>query len=277
MKIGFHLPIARGFAFTLREAQRLGCAVVQIFVKNPRSWSEKRWRDADIAEFTKLSAVLPVRAHLSYLPNLARSREERRHCRAFLHEVALAAQLGIGEMVIHCGSHEDRERGIEAVAQSIDEALAAHPLMILLENAAGQGRAIGTSLSELAEIHNRITANDRVGLCLDTAHLFEAGYDVRKRVTWKAIAKEVADRFGPGKIRFFHLNDSKTALGSRVDRHWHIGKGEIGLDCFRVLLREKQFAHLSGVMETPKVGGMDEVNMKVIRSLPSPLVPGPSS
>jgi deoxyribonuclease IV len=116
-----------------------------------------------------------------------------------------------------------------------------------------------------------------VSLCLDTAHIFEAGYDVRSRVAWKRILREARDHLGPEALGFFHLNDSKTPLGSNVDRHWHIGQGKIGLSAFRYLLNEQKFAHLGGVMETPKMGNMDDVNMKVMRSLLSPLVPGPFS
>jgi deoxyribonuclease IV len=271
MKIGFHLPIAKGFAWTLREARRLQCEVAQIFLKNPRSWAEKIIKERDIDEFTRLAAEIPVYAHLSYLPNLAKAPVEPRNRQAFLHEASLAAQLGIRSLIVHCGSHENKADGMRAAAQSIQECLEIYPLRIYLENAAGQGRGVGKNLSELAFIHENVALRDKVGLCLDTAHLFEAGYDVRSIAIWEAIIAEVEERFGPDKISFFHLNDSKTPLGSTVDRHWHIGKGQIGLDTFRFLVREKRFAHLGGVMETPKAGNMDEKNMKTMRSLrPAP-------
>ena len=174
------------------------------------------------------------------------------------------------------GSPDIREEP-EVAGRTIQEALQRYPLRIYLENAAGQGRGIGKNLSELSGIYENIALQDRVGLCLDTAHLFEAGYDVRSVAVWEAIIAEVEEKFGAGKIAFFHLNDSKTPLGSTVDRRWHIGKGLIGLDAFRFLLRENRFAHLGGVMETPKMGGMDEANIKVMRSLLSPLVPGTPS
>jgi apurinic endonuclease APN1 len=277
MRIGFHLPIAKGFDHTLSEARRIGCDVVQIFVKNPRSWVEKHWTDRDLEAFGRLSAHLPVVAHLSYLPNIARSDEESRNLAGLLHEAQLSAELGIERMVVHCGSRESIPRGIEVAAMSVHEVLLRSPITVLLENAAGQGKALGKSMDELARIFEMVGDRQRVGFCLDTAHLFEAGYDVRQVSTWEAVMAELEARCGAGSIAFFHLNDSKTALGSAIDRHWHIGRGEIGSGCFRYLLNEKKLAHLGGVMETPKMGNMDEENMKTMRGLLSPLVPGPSS
>jgi deoxyribonuclease IV len=272
VKIGFHLPIAKGFAWTHREAKRLGCEVLQIFVKNPRSWNEKRWSDSDRHEFEQLLRDIPVVAHLSYLPNPAKIDEDPKNLAAMLHEADLCSQLGIGTLVIHCGSRKDKKRGIEMVAQAVDRVLDTHDITILLENAAGQGDALGTNLGEIGQIYRRVRERKRVLLCIDTAHIFEAGYNIRSKAAWSRMMQEAAGQIGAGKIGFFHLNDSKTPLGSNVDRHWHIGQGAIGLSCFRYLLNEKKFAHLRGVMETPKAGNMDDVNMRVMRSLLSPLV-----
>jgi apurinic endonuclease APN1 len=277
MHIGFHLQIAKGFEHARHEAERLKCEVAQIFVKNPRSWAEKSWSDRDRAAFARLSADLPVVGHLSYLPNIARSDEEPRNMRGLLHEAELCADLAIQQLVVHCGSRESIEKGVDSVARSVGEVLEKYPISVLLENAAGQGNVIGKNIAELIAICERIGSPDRVGFCLDTAHLFESGYDVRRRSTWEEIIGQLGERCGPESIRFFHLNDSRTGLGSMVDRHWHIGKGEIGLECFRFLLSSKDLAHLGGVMETPKMGKMDEENMKTMRSLLPSLVSGPSS
>jgi deoxyribonuclease-4 len=277
VKIGFHLPISKGFEWTRREAKRLGCEVVQIFVKNPRSWTEKRWSDEGRELFSRLIGDLPVIAHLSYLPNPARIDEEPRNLKALLHEAALCNQLGIPALVIHCGSRKDRQRGVEKVAESVDRILDTCGISIMLENAAGQGNSIGTSIPELGDIYRRISQKERVSLCIDTAHMFEAGYNVRSRAAWKRIIAELEEHVGTERIGLFHLNDSKTPFGSRVDRHWHIGQGKIGLPAFRYILNEKRFAHLGGVMETPKMGNMDDVNMQVMRSLLPPLVPRPFS
>ncbi len=276
VKIGFHLPIAKGFAWTHHEAIRLGCEVVQIFVKNPRSWGEKRLFDEQRESFLHLSRHFPVVAHLSYLPNLGKIDKDPRHLKALLHEAALCTQLGIDRLIVHCGSRRQRTRGIARIAEAVDRVLGAFGIAIMLENAAGQGDSLGTTIPELGEIYRRISDKNRVSLCLDTAHLFAAGYNVKSKLVWKHILREVREYLRPGALGFLHLNDSKTLLGSNVDRHWHIGKGKIGLPAFRYLLNEQKFAHLGGVMETPKMGNMDEVNMKAMRSLLPPLVPGPS-
>jgi len=276
MQIGFHLSVAKGFDWTLAEARRLGCEVVQIFVKNPRGWQERAYTDAQRESFARLRAAVPVYAHLSYLPNPARIDENSRNLEGMLHEASLCAELGIEWLIIHCGSREDTKRGMATVARAVNEVLERHDLTIVLENAAGQGNALGRTIDELGRIYEGIERQDRVLVCIDTAHIFEAGYDVRKRATWRRIVREVDRHLGPGKIGFFHFNDSKTDLGSAVDRHWHIGQGKIGLDTFRYLMNEERFAHLRGVMETPKMGGMDDKNMEVMRSLSS-LVPRPPS
>jgi deoxyribonuclease-4 len=272
VKIGFHLSIAGGFDEVLKEAKRLRCEVIQIFLKNPRSWKEKEWHREDVEAFKVLKGIMPVFAHLSYLPNLAKIDLDEKHMMAFLHEADLCQQLGVQSMVVHCGSREDRKKGIQMVADAASEVLKSFPISILLENAAGQGSSIGGSLEELAEIHERVADSERTSLCLDTAHFFQYGYDIRLVETWEKVASEVERLFGKGKIALFHLNDSRSFMGSRVDRHWHIGKGEIGISGFRGLLQEKSFARLPGVMETPKTGNMDRVNMKTMRSLLSSLV-----
>ncbi len=277
MHIGFHLPIGKGFGHTFREAKRLQCEVVQIFVRNPRSWGQKTWSETNREAFGRLFADLPVVAHLSYLPNIARGDRDPRNIKGFLHEAQLCMDLGIGRMVVHCGSREDAAKGIEVAAESVREVLRSYPISILLENAAGQGNVLGKNIDELCRIFDAVGDAARTGFCLDTAHLFQCGYDVRKRSVWTKLTDDLTRRCGRGSIRFFHLNDSKTILGSAADRHWHIGKGEIGAACFRYLLKEKKFAHLEGVMETPKMGNMDEENMKTMRSLLSPLVSGSSS
>lgn len=277
MKIGFHISIADGFDQAHREARRLRCEVAQIFVKNPRSWAQKTWQDEEVEAFGKLSSEIPVFAHLSYLPNLAKIDEDERHMKGFIHEVRLCCELGIPAIVVHCGSRKERGKGIVMTAQAVNEVLERFDIRVLLENASGQGASIGRNISELAGIYEGIARKEKVFLCLDTAHLFQSGYDIRQKRVWNGLIGEIEKNIGKGKIMFFHLNDSSTASGSRVDRHWHIGKGELGIKFFRFLLNDKRFAHLAGVMETPKMGKMDDKNMKVMRSLLSPLVSRSSS
>jgi apurinic endonuclease APN1 len=277
MRVGFHISIAKGFDWTLKEARRLGCEAVQIFVRNPRSWNQKTWSDDERNAFKTLSEEIPVFAHITYLPNLAKIDEDEKHMKGLIHEVELCKDLGLYSIVVHCGSRRDTKKGIEMVAKAINRVILEYGVNILMENSAGQGSSLGNNFDELSRIYERIESKENVFLCLDTAHLFASGYEIRTLKTWNAIISEIEMRFGHDKIGFFHLNDSKTNLGSKVDRHWHIGKGSIGADAFKIILNDVRFENVKGVMETPKVDNMDEENMKVMRSLLSPLVPGPSS
>jgi apurinic endonuclease APN1 len=277
MKIGFHVSIAKGFDDALKGAKALGCEVVQVFVKNPRSWERRELSDADHAAFGRLSAELPVFAHLSYLPNLAKIDGDGRNLEGLLHEAALCERLGIASLVVHPGSHPDRLAGARMTAEAVDRVHDRHDVTILIENTAGQGNVLGRDIEELARIYEGVSNKEKTLFCIDTAHLFESGCDIRKKGVWTGFLDEFERTLGPGRIGLFHLNDSKAAAGSHADRHWHIGQGEIGLKFFRMLVRDKRFAHLGGIMETPKMGNMDEVNMEVMRSLLPPLVPRSSS
>ncbi|HVN95457.1 MAG TPA: deoxyribonuclease IV [Syntrophorhabdaceae bacterium] len=266
MKIGFHMPISKGFARTFEQAKKLGCQVIQVFLKNPRSWEYKTWKDEEIDAFRKLHKEIMVFGHLSYLPNLAKIDEDERNLKAFVHEAGLCATLGLDGLVAHCGTRTDKTTGVNMIAESINRVHERHDLKILLENSSGQGTAIGKDADELALIYERVERKEMVFICIDTAHLFQSGCDIRVKKTWNAFLTGVEEKLGPHKIGVFHLNDSKTALASRIDRHWHIGKGQIGKGFFRSLINDKRFAHLGGVMETPKMGNMDEENMRVMRS-----------
>lgn len=277
MQLGFHISIAKGFDWTLKEAKRLGCEVIQIFVKNPRSWKRKTWSDIDCRAFKVLSGSMPIFAHLTYLPNLAKIDEDERHIQGLIHEVELCVELGLKAIIVHCGSRQDKAKGIEMVSKAINYAISTYDVDVVMENSAGQGNSIGINVDELFRIFEKIENKKKVSLCLDTAHLFASGYDIRVPEVWKALTAEIEVRFGLDKIGLFHLNDSKADLGSRVDRHWHIGKGSIGADTFKIILNDVRFKNLKGVMETPKVDNMDEENMKVTRALLSPLVSCPFS
>jgi apurinic endonuclease APN1 len=277
MQIGFHISIAKGFDWTLREAKRLGCEAIQIFVKNPRSWKRKTWSESDCRAFRVLSGSIPIFAHLSYLPNLAKIDEDERHMKGFIHEVELCVDLGLKAIVVHCGSRRDKTKGIEMVSKAINDITSTYDADVIMENSAGQGNTIGKNLDELFRIFEQIENKKKVSLCLDTAHLFASGYDIRVPEVWETLITDLEIRFGSDKIGLFHLNDSKTDLGNKVDRHWHIGKGSIGADAFRIILNDARFKNLKGVMETPKVDNMDEENMNVVRALLSPLVSCPFS
>ncbi len=271
------MSVAKGFDWMYSEAKRLGCEAIQLFVKNPRSWSVKEWKDEELEAFSRLSAEFEIFSHLSYLPNLAKVDLDERNLAGLVHEAELSVQLGIKAMVVHCGSRDEADVGLETAASAINRVLEKRDITILLENSSGQGNSVGRAISELGRLFDGVARKERVGLCIDTAHLFESGCDMRRKIVAERVFKEVEERFGPGKIGLFHLNDSKTDLGSMVDRHWHIGKGKIGLPLFRRLLNDVRFVDVCGVMETPKADSMDEENMKTMKSLLSPLVPRPFS
>ena len=273
MKLGFHVSISQGFDVTLEKAQKLQCETVQIFVKNPRSWALRTLTEKDIAAFGRLSAVLPVYAHLSYLPNLAKIDSDERNLKGLLHEASLCVELGIKYLVAHPGSHPDKLRGARLTAQAVNAVHDTYDVAVLIENTAGQGNTLGTNIEELARIYEDIEDQGKALFCIDTAHLFQSGYKITERGGWSGFIREFDRLLGIEKIGFFHLNDSKLPAGARADRHWHIGEGEIGLAFFKQLLKDKRFAHLAGVMEPPKMGNMDEVNMKVMRSLLPARVP----
>jgi len=272
LKIGFHLSISNGFDRTLKEAKRLHCEAIQIFLKNPRSWEHKNWKDEDVAAFRRLKAEMAVMGHLSYLPNLAKIDEDERNLKGFVHEIELCERLGLGRLVVHLGSRPDKQKGIVMIARAINNVLDRYDIELFLENSSGQGNGIGKNVDELVSVYERIERKGKIFLCIDTAHLFQAGHNIKIKKTWNAFVKDLEKGFGENKIGFFHLNDSRTPSGSCVDRHWHIGKGEIGTSFFRSLLNDKRFAHLEGVMETPKMGNMDKENMRTMRSLLSPLM-----
>ena len=266
------MSIANGFDRTLEEAKLLRCEVVQIFLKNPRSWEKKVWKDKDLAAFRRLNREVPVFGHLSYLPNLAKIDEDERNLKGFVHEVELCGELGLSRLVVHLGSRADRTEGITTIARAINYVLERYDIKLFLENSSGQGASIGKNADELAAVYEKIDRKEKTFICIDTAHLFEAGHNIKMKKAWNAFIDDLDARLGQDKIGFFHLNDSKTLSGSHVDRHWHIGKGEIGINFFQHLLNDKRFAHLEGVMETPKMGNMDKENMRTMRSLLSPLM-----
>lgn len=275
MKIGFHLSTKGGAQAIYKEAQRLGCECIQIFVKSPRSWNKKKWNDDDISFFKDKFANIPVFSHLSYLPNLAKGEEK--DIKGFFYEIELSLELGIKSIVVHCGSKKEKEEGISSVSRSINFALEKFPIEILVENSSGQGNSIGKDLEEISRIFEKLKDVGRVKLCIDTAHLFQSGVDIRKKTLWDRFLTSVERIFGKDKIGLIHLNDSKTELASRVDRHWHIGYGKLGKETFRYILNDKRLSALCVIMETPQMGKMDKLNMDTVRSLLLPLVSHPFS
>ena len=263
----------------LERGRSIGCECVQIFVKNNMQWFGKPPSTQDLALYAnelRSSSFSHVFGHAGYLINLAAPPSENREqsIESLIQEIQFATALGLPFLVMHPGAHlgAGREAGLENVARGLDGVFVAtkkSPVRVALENTAGQGSCLGNELEDLAEIYKRVKRPERLGVCLDTAHLFAAGYDIRTARGWNAVVRKASSLFGLKEILAFHLNDSKTDLGSRVDRHEHIGKGKIGKEGFRIIVNDSRFKNHPGCLETPKEKDLQEDvdNLRVLRSL----------
>jgi deoxyribonuclease-4 len=277
MRFGFHISIADGFSNVVKRAEARGCETIQLFSRNPRGWRYAPLDKKDVEEFrssTKSSGLFPVFLHLPYLPNLAcqESKFYSRSINAVATDLKRAEQLGAQYLIIHIGHRleSSEDEAIEAVSQGINQAFekVKNSVILLMENTAGQGTEIGYDFEQISKIIERVQENRRMGVCLDTAHSFEAGYDLSKKDGIERTLESFDKAVGLKRLHLFHLNDSKTPLGSRKDRHWHIGEGYIGLEGFRYLINHPLLKHLPGIMETPRKDTAEDLeNMKVIRSL----------
>jgi len=271
------MSIAGGIQNAFAEAKRVGCDCMQIFVKNQRQWYGKQLTDDDVRSWNQAAsrtAVFPVVAHDTYLINLASPDEamQSKSLDAFVHELERCEALALKFLVTHPGSPRDsgEREGIGRMVKSLDEALGRTRGMrtrVLLETTAGQGSTLGWRFEHLAEMRGGLREPERVGFCFDTCHVFAAGYDISTRPGYDSVMEEFDRVVGTRLIEAFHLNDSKKGAGSRVDRHEHIGRGAIGDEAFRCLLNDARFAGTPKVLETPKEGDMDAVNLKHLRSL----------
>ena len=261
-ELGAHVSIAGGVAQAPARGRLLGCEAIQIFVKNQRQWAAPPLTPADARAFRHARRIARVRhafAHGSYLVNLACPDPAgwRQAVDTFTDELRRCAMLGLDALVVHPGSHlgSGVERGLDAIARAIDEALRAthrSQVKVALENTAGGGNVLGRTFGELRAILDRLGHPPRVGVCIDTCHLFVAGYDIRTPAGYGLAMAECTEMIGAGRVLAFHLNDAKAPLGSGLDRHENIGRGFLGLRPFRLLLNDRRFAQVPKVLETPK-------------------------
>lgn len=258
MLIGAHESVAGGVSKAFARAEEHGGSALQIFTKTARGWSAPELTDAERNVFrNELKRTrLPVMAHGSYLTNLGSEdpviRGKSLDC--FEDELRRADRLGVSYLVIHPGCHADVATGVKLIAEAINDLhakTARFKTQVCLEGTAGQGTSIGWRFEHLAAILDAVKKPDRVGICLDTCHLFAAGYDLSTPKGYARTFDEFDDLVGLQKLRCFHLNDCKKELGCRVDRHEEIGKGRIGLGCFKRLVNDERFEDLPGVLETP--------------------------
>jgi deoxyribonuclease-4 len=261
------------------RALSVGCTAMQIFVKNNMQWFAAPLPAADADAFqrhprrSELSAVF---GHTGYLINLAATNPEfhASSVRSLREELVRAAQLGLPFLVLHPGAHMGAgvESGLIKVVATLDQIFAElpdNPVRIALEVTAGQGSTLGRTFEELAFILDHVKQSDRLRVCLDTAHLFAGGHDISTPAGVKKTFAAFDKIIGRDRLAALHLNDSKTALGSRVDRHEHIGKGRIGIEPFRFIMQQPRFRKIPKVLETPKGKEMKEdiENMALLRSL----------
>ena len=270
---GLHTAFARGEA--------VGCGTMQIFSKNERQWQAKPLLDEDIQRFKAeqvRTGIGPILVHDSYLINLASPKDELwdKSISAFAHELERCNRLGIPYLVTHPGAHTGSgcDPGLEREAEALNRLFAegvGGNTMVLLETTAGQGTCLGGRFEELAWLIEHVSHPERLGVCVDTCHIFAAGYDIRTPEGYEAVFDRLISVVGSERIKAFHLNDSRGTLGSHLDRHAGIGEGEIGLEAFRMLMNDQRFAMLPMVLETPKDddGSADIRNLSLLRSLRS--------
>jgi deoxyribonuclease IV len=279
MILGSHLSIAGGAHNALLAARDLGFHATALFVRNQRRWDAKPLTDTEIDAFRNTREQMGIRsvvAHGSYLINLAGQPDVRgKSLIALADELDRCEKLGIESYVIHPGSHADAQVGLALIADALNAAVTLPGPRILLETTAGAGNTLGATFEQLAELLGLLTPADRFGVCIDTAHIFAAGYDLRTQATCRAMLKQFNATVGIDRLGAIHLNDNCYPLGTHRDRHAHIGQGEIGLPAFEYLVNHRKLTRIPMILETPKGPDDDDrdwdrVNADTLRALVHP-------
>jgi deoxyribonuclease-4 len=276
--LGAHMSIEGGLFRALERGKSIRCRTIQLFTRNNTRWAAKDLSEDEVGSFKRIrqaAGINPVFAHCSYLINLAASAEfYQKSIDALVLEVQRAEQLGLDFVVLHPGAHmgKGEEEGLKRIADALNQVLArttGAQCKIAIENTAGQGSCLGCSFEHLDYILCHVNDQERVGIVLDTCHLFVSGYDIRKKRTYEETFQKLADVIPFSKVWAFHLNDSKKPLNSRKDRHEHIGKGFLGKNAFRLLLHDPRFTFVPKVLETPKGKDLaeDVINLSLLLSL----------
>ncbi|MDH5174427.1 MAG: deoxyribonuclease IV [Elusimicrobiota bacterium] len=283
MRFGFHIWISEGFSKVPELARKRRARTIQFFSHNPRAWVVSPLSGEEVKKFSegvKALGIGPLFVHMPYLPNLSSSRQDFyfKSIDALRRELERAEILGVPFIITHMGS-----RGEASEAESIERLIAAincslekvqNKVSVVFENTAGQGRQIGYKFSQIKTVIDGVANKERIGVCLDTAHAFQAGYDLSQKDGLENTLEEFERLIGFDKLKLLHLNDSKTPVGSRVDRHWHIGEGYIGSEGFKNIVNHPKLSRFPGIMETPHKKEEDDVrNMSKIESL---VIPNPS-
>ena len=279
LHLGTHVSVSGGIHTAFGRAMKIGCATMQVFTKNSNQWTARPFTDEDIENYKTArgkATVDPVFAHAAYLINLCASNPATlaRSRSALVDELRRCEALGLRGLIVHPGSHvgTGEEEGIRRISDSINLAHAATPgfhTLTILETTAGQGTTLGYRFNQIRKILDNIEDAHRMGVCIDTCHLFAAGYPIHTPEGWEETVSDFDATIGLDRLVAVHVNDSKRECGSRVDRHEHIGKGKIGLAGFSLLMNDQRFLSLPKILETDKSEDMHEdvENMAILRSL----------
>lgn len=277
--LGAHMSVAGGVDKAILRGEKLGCTTIQMFTKNNNQWKSKPFSENEIEKFILLSRksnINPIFAHTSYLINLASHNKInfRKSYESLIDEMQRCEILKIPYLVMHPGSTlgKDVKTGINIISDALNKIFSEKKesmLMICLETTAGQGYNIGYRFEQIAEIIEKTSEENRLGVCLDTCHIFAAGYDIRDEKSYNKTFREFDTIIGIKRLKIIHINDSKRELGSRVDRHEHIGKGLIGVKAFDLIMNDRKLKSIPKILETPKEKDMkeDTRNMKILLGL----------
>jgi deoxyribonuclease IV len=277
--LGTHVSVSGGLHRACERAESIGCTTMQVFTKNSNQWEGKPLTDEDVENYKRAlgkSRIGPVFAHASYLINLGAANPAilRKSRHALEDELRRCERLGLAGLVIHPGAHLGRgeEAGLRRVVESLNvahETTAGFGTLTVLETTAGQGTALGHRFEHHRSIIEQVEQADRLAVCIDTCHLFAAGYPINTESGWEATIGEFDAIVDLSRLAAVHVNDSRKELGSRVDRHEHIGKGKIGLEGFRMLMNDPRFFRIPKILETDKSEDMHEdvENLTLLRSL----------
>jgi deoxyribonuclease IV len=273
--IGTHLSIAGGLPNAILKAKELDIDCFQIFVGNNRQWKTTKRTPQELTKFKldiKNSDIKSVIAHATYLINLCSHNEDvkiKSHI-ALTEELNICSELDIPYLVLHPGSNKNTYTQSKDIASAINKIYKDPKIttMLLLETMSGQGNCAGSSFTSLKEIYENILIKDKIGFCFDTCHIFASGYDITSEAKIKNVLQEFDSVLGLEKIKSFHINDSKKELGTKLDRHEHIGRGKIGLEAFKYILNEPAFQNIPKILETPINNESDILtNLKTLYSL----------
>lgn len=274
--LGAHMSISGGFHLAVERGHSIGCTSIQIFTKNASQWKARKITSSDkeaFFEYKEKFKINSIIAHDSYLINLASSDKKKfeKSFDAFLYEIERTEELEIPFLVMHPGAHlnSGEQKGLENIVYAFNKIGKNFTTNICIETTAGQGTNLGYNFEQIKYILDNVENNKKFGVCFDTCHVFAAGYDLREKNSYNKTISDFDRIIGIEKIKVIHLNDSLKGLGSRIDRHAHIGKGKIGLTAFELIMNDRTFSNVPKILETPKGKDMleDINNLKILKKL----------